>query len=469
MKKDETLLGELVASSDNPQTLRAQLVDATVVRPDALQQIERTVLIARNSGAVDEAAATRILVQVDLLVEATRMFGIEPTRLREVPGKALEDFAATLVRSPPTAIDPTRQRTAYASSAPAMPGDERTAYAASAPAAPTDERTAYASSAAPASTQRLDHAPTQRLDHPPTQRLDYPATQRIDHPPTQRLDHPPTQRLDQVATQPDHPPTQRLDRGGKTQAIPAQAAAVAAAAAAATVLDSPATARAPGSAPPSSAAPSGLSNAPTVASVKRSDAITLVAGVVLKDRFVLTREIGRGGMGAVFAAEDLRKVEANDPEPMVAVKVLAPDFARHPVAFVALQRESRRAQSLAHPNIATVFDFDRDGDLVLHDHGAAQRPAAGPGDPRHRGQGAAAPEGVAPSSSTSRAAWPMPIARAWCMRTSSPATSSSPMRACPRCSTSASRAPCPATPWRRRTASMPARSARTRRRMPPAR
>ncbi len=70
-------------------------------------------------------------------------------------------------------------------------------------------------------------------------------------------------------------------------------------------------------------------------------------------------------MGAVFAAEDMRKVEANDPEPMVAVKVLAPDFARHPVAFVALQRESRRAQALAHPNVATVYDFDRDGDLVF--------------------------------------------------------------------------------------------------------
>ncbi|MEJ0100206.1 MAG: serine/threonine-protein kinase [Pseudomonadota bacterium] len=310
MKKDDTLLGELVASSDNPQTLRAQLVDATVVRPDALQQIERTVLLARNSGAVDEASATRILLQVDLLVEATRTFGIEPTRLREVSTQALNDFAATVVPSP-VAIDRTQQRTAYASSR---------------PVAPQDDRTAYASSGSPAPTQRLDQVPT---------RLDYP-------------------------------PTQQLARADRTQAIPSQAAAVAAAAAAATALDSPATARAPMSAaPPASAAHSGLSNAPTVASVKRSDAIRLVAGVVLKDRFVLMREIGRGGMGAVFAAEDLRKVEANDPEPMVAVKVLAPDFARHPVAFVALQRESRRAQSLAHPNIATVFDFDRDGDLVF--------------------------------------------------------------------------------------------------------
>jgi hypothetical protein len=31
---------------------------------------------------------------------------------------------------------------------------------------------------------------------------------------------------------------------------------------------------------------------------------------------------------------------------------------------MALQREARKAQSLAHPNVVTVFDFDRDGDAV---------------------------------------------------------------------------------------------------------
>ncbi len=31
---------------------------------------------------------------------------------------------------------------------------------------------------------------------------------------------------------------------------------------------------------------------------------------------------------------------------------------------MALQREARKAQTLAHPNVVTVFDFDRDGDTV---------------------------------------------------------------------------------------------------------
>ena len=69
-------------------------------------------------------------------------------------------------------------------------------------------------------------------------------------------------------------------------------------------------------------------------------------------------------MGIVFGAIDRRKEEARDPNPRVALKVLNADFQRHPQAFMALQREARKAQTLAHPNVVTVFDFDRDGEAV---------------------------------------------------------------------------------------------------------
>jgi serine/threonine protein kinase len=88
-------------------------------------------------------------------------------------------------------------------------------------------------------------------------------------------------------------------------------------------------------------------------------------GAVIKDRFELERLLGSGGMGMVFCAVDRRKVEAQDPNPRVALKILNPSFAQHPDAFIALQRESSKAQSLAHPNIVTVFDFDRDGEAVF--------------------------------------------------------------------------------------------------------
>ena len=91
----------------------------------------------------------------------------------------------------------------------------------------------------------------------------------------------------------------------------------------------------------------------------------LQAGSVLKGRFELKAMVGRGGMGVVFSALDRRKAEAHDPKPDVAVKILNAGFQQHPDAFVALQREASKAQTLAHPNIATVFDFDRDGGSIF--------------------------------------------------------------------------------------------------------
>src|SRR5262245_7658058 len=87
-------------------------------------------------------------------------------------------------------------------------------------------------------------------------------------------------------------------------------------------------------------------------------------GSVVKDRFELMEKIGQGGMGTVYKARDRRKEEAQDRNPYVALKVLNEDFKRHPRSLQALQREARRAQALQHPNIVTVYDFDRDGTNV---------------------------------------------------------------------------------------------------------
>ena len=83
-------------------------------------------------------------------------------------------------------------------------------------------------------------------------------------------------------------------------------------------------------------------------------------GDVLKQRFELVSKLGEGGMGAVWKALDKLKAEAQDRNPYVAVKLLQGDFKEHPEAFIALQRETAKQQRLAHPNIATVYDFDRD-------------------------------------------------------------------------------------------------------------
>lgn len=86
--------------------------------------------------------------------------------------------------------------------------------------------------------------------------------------------------------------------------------------------------------------------------------------VVIKGRFVLEERLGKGGMGQVFKARDLRKEEAQDDDPYVAIKFLGDEYSKHPKALISLQREAKRSQQLAHPNILTVYDFDRDGDRV---------------------------------------------------------------------------------------------------------
>ena len=104
----------------------------------------------------------------------------------------------------------------------------------------------------------------------------------------------------------------------------------------------------------SGASPSGSTNTPT----------SLKAGSLIKERFRITATLGTGGMGTVYQALDLRKEEARDSHPYIAVKILTGELAQHAQSFIMLQREARKSQQLAHPNIITVFDFDRDQDLV---------------------------------------------------------------------------------------------------------
>ena len=69
----------------------------------------------------------------------------------------------------------------------------------------------------------------------------------------------------------------------------------------------------------------------------------------LQDRYVLERELGRGGMATVYLAQDLKH------DRPVALKVLLPELAAT-VGPDRFQREIRFAARLQHPHILTVLD-----------------------------------------------------------------------------------------------------------------
>jgi serine/threonine protein kinase len=113
------------------------------------------------------------------------------------------------------------------------------------------------------------------------------------------------------------------------------------------------------------ASPAGAATVERPAAIQAGNAVAEVSklrvGMVLKDHFTLVEELGHGGMGYVFKARDRWAEEAEDKNPFVAIKVLSEEFRRHPDADKALQWEAKRAHTLAHPNVITVYQFDRDG------------------------------------------------------------------------------------------------------------
>jgi eukaryotic-like serine/threonine-protein kinase len=79
----------------------------------------------------------------------------------------------------------------------------------------------------------------------------------------------------------------------------------------------------------------------------------------LGGRYMLERELGRGGMGIVFLARD-----AGLDRP-VAIKLLPPYLAAQSGIRERFLQEARLVARLSHPNIVTVFAVEEHGDLVF--------------------------------------------------------------------------------------------------------
>ena len=84
----------------------------------------------------------------------------------------------------------------------------------------------------------------------------------------------------------------------------------------------------------------------------------LATGRKLFGRYLLEAEIGRGGMGVVWRAHDEELGET------VALKILPEIVACDETAVDDLREETRKARKLRHPNIVSVFHFERDGAMA---------------------------------------------------------------------------------------------------------
>jgi serine/threonine-protein kinase len=76
-------------------------------------------------------------------------------------------------------------------------------------------------------------------------------------------------------------------------------------------------------------------------------------------RYEISDEIGRGGMGVVFRARDIRLRRS------VAIKLLPPELAFRDEVRSRFLREAQTAAQLSHPNIVPIYSVDEVDGLVF--------------------------------------------------------------------------------------------------------
>jgi hypothetical protein len=85
-----------------------------------------------------------------------------------------------------------------------------------------------------------------------------------------------------------------------------------------------------------------------------------VPGTTLIHRYRIVSPLGKGGMGEVYRAEDLKLGQT------VALKFLPKSLGRNAEALARFTREVRLARQVSHPNVCRVFDMgEADGQAFL--------------------------------------------------------------------------------------------------------
>ncbi len=79
-------------------------------------------------------------------------------------------------------------------------------------------------------------------------------------------------------------------------------------------------------------------------------------GELVGDRYRIQKELGRGGMGSVWIAEDLKLRRA------VAIKIMSTDYDDSPAAHARFEREALAVARLRSPYVVQLYDYGIDQD-----------------------------------------------------------------------------------------------------------
>ena len=83
-------------------------------------------------------------------------------------------------------------------------------------------------------------------------------------------------------------------------------------------------------------------------------------GSVIADRYLITEQLGEGGMGRVYLAQHVRLPQR------AAIKVLHPALAHDTDALARFNREASNACQISHQHVARVYDFGEGGPGLVY-------------------------------------------------------------------------------------------------------